>query len=132
MIRRIHAAIDPDLIVGAWGEGEFLAILRVDAATAISISREVAATLSTAYSFEEDGQLCAADFKVKAGAIDRGSNEFDFQDKLAGLRLGPQPGVRAVSASFARISARSNPRRSRILCNPPGRPPAPRRERRSN
>ena len=87
MIRRIHAAIDPDLIVGAWGEGEFLAILQVDAATAISISREVAATLSTAYSFEEDGQLCAADFKVKAGAIDRGSNEFDFQDKLAGLAL---------------------------------------------
>ena len=85
MIRRIHAAIDPDLIVGAWSESEFLTVLHVDAATAISISREVAAALSAAYSFEDHGQPCVADLKVKAGAIDRGANEFDFQDKLAGL-----------------------------------------------
>ena len=85
MIRRIHSAIDPDLIVGAWSESEFLTILHVDAATAISISRELAAALSSSYSFEDRGQPRAVDLNVKAGTIDRGSSEFDFQDKLAGL-----------------------------------------------
>jgi len=87
MIGRLHAAIDPDLIVGRWGEEELVAMLYVDPATAIAISRQAASALSGAYPIEENGEPGTVELKVKAGVIDRAavSEPSGFRNKLAAL-----------------------------------------------
>ncbi|HML16831.1 MAG TPA: diguanylate cyclase [Bryobacteraceae bacterium] len=87
MIGRLHAAIDPDLIVGRWGEEELVAMLYVDPATAIAISRQAASALSGTYLIEENGEPGTVELKVKAGVIDRAavSEPSGFRNKLAAL-----------------------------------------------
>lgn len=87
MIGRLHSAVDPDLILGQWSEEELVAILMVDPATAIAISREASFVLSGSYEIEENGQLRTVELKVKAGVIDRAtsSESFDFRAKLSAL-----------------------------------------------
>lgn len=73
MISRLHSAIDPDLIVGRWSEDKFIALLRVEPATAVSISREAASKLSGTYEIEENGERDTVEFEVTSGIIDRAS-----------------------------------------------------------
>jgi GGDEF domain-containing protein len=83
MITRLHDAIDPDLVVGEWGDSELITVLGVDPATAISISREATAALSGSYQIESR----TMELKVKAGVIDRasGTESPEFRTKLSAL-----------------------------------------------
>jgi GGDEF domain-containing protein len=87
MIGRLHTAVDPDLIVGRWSEEEFIAILRVDPATALACSRDAAIRLSGSYEIEDNGERRTVELEVNTGVIDRGagSGSPGFRSKLAAL-----------------------------------------------
>ncbi len=84
LAQRFAAVAGREAIVGRWDEETFAAILAVEPAEAIQLSREAARRLAGTYSAQEDGVSRSIELQVAAGVIDRAPNgdAADFRRKL--------------------------------------------------
>jgi GGDEF domain-containing protein len=84
LLQRFSAMLGGDAMVGRWGEETFAAILKMEPATAISLSRDATQRLSGPYTVQEDGVSRSIVLQAVAGVIDRspGADGPAFQQKL--------------------------------------------------
>lgn len=84
LLQRFTAMLDSAAMVGRWDEETFAAILDVDPAAAISLSREATQRLSGTYPVQENGVARSITLQAVAGVIDRssGADGPTFQQKL--------------------------------------------------
>lgn len=87
LLQRFLAIVGERAILGRWDEQIFAAILRVEPATAIALSREAAKRLSGAYAVRENGMSRSLELQAAAGVIDRlpGTDTNAFRQKLLQL-----------------------------------------------
>lgn len=87
IIARFAALTGNDAIIGRWSQDQFVAVLDVPAARAISMSAEASAKLSGSYAVQENGQSQKVLVQVTAGVIDRaaGAPPATFHEKLEQL-----------------------------------------------
>jgi GGDEF domain-containing protein len=89
LIARFGAVIGEDAIIGRWGQDQFVAILDVPAARAISLSAEASTKLSGTYAVQENGQSQKVAVQASAGVIDQaaGVTADSFHRKLEQLAV---------------------------------------------
>jgi GGDEF domain-containing protein len=87
LVARFAALIGDDAIIGRWSQDQFVAVLDVPAARAISFSAEASAKLSGTYAVQENGQSQKVAVQATAGVIDRaaGAPAESFHRKLEQL-----------------------------------------------
>jgi GGDEF domain-containing protein len=84
LLLRFTEMMGAEAVLGRWDEASFAAILEVDPADAIALSREAIASLSRTYSVQENGAWQAVPLQVAVGVIDHAakSAEPSFRKKL--------------------------------------------------
>lgn len=87
LLQRFLTMIGEHGTLGRWDEETFAAILRVEPAAAIALSREATKRLSGIYSVQENGMSRSLALQAAAGVIDRapGSDTNAFRQKLLQL-----------------------------------------------
>lgn len=87
LIARFAALTGDDAVIGRWNQDQFVAVLDVPAARAISLSAEATAKLSGSYAVQENGQSQKVAVQATAGVIDRptGAAPESFHRKLEQL-----------------------------------------------
>jgi len=71
LLQRLTAMLGDDAAIGRWDEEVFAAILQVDPAVVISLSREATARLSGGYSVQENGMGRKIDLTAATGVVER-------------------------------------------------------------
>lgn len=71
LVRRFRGAVSADAFIGRWSREEFVAILDVQTAGAMALSRDVTRKLSGNYSVQEHGTAHDVAVEVIAGVVDR-------------------------------------------------------------
>jgi GGDEF domain-containing protein len=84
LLLRFTEMVGAGAVLGRWDEECFAAILELDPADAIGLSREATASLSRMYSVQENGAWQAVPLQAVAGVIDHAarSAEVSFKKKL--------------------------------------------------
>jgi GGDEF domain-containing protein len=87
LISRFSALTGDEAIIGRWSQDQFVAILDLPAARAISVSADASAKLSGSYSVQENGQAQKVAVQATAGVIERapGAPIESFHRKLEQL-----------------------------------------------
>jgi len=87
LIARFAALLGDDAIIGRWSQDQFVAVLDLPAARAMSLSGEVSTKLSGSYAVQENGQSQKISVQATAGVIDRaaGAPPATFHQKLEQL-----------------------------------------------
>lgn len=87
LIARFTALVGDDAVIGRWTHDQFVAVLDVPAARAISLSAETSAKLTGSYAVQENGQSHKVAVQATAGVIDRpaGASPETFRQKLEQL-----------------------------------------------
>jgi GGDEF domain-containing protein len=87
LIARFAAFTGDDAVIGRWSQDQFVAVLDVPAARAISMSAEGSAKLSGSYAVQENGQSQKVSVQATTGVIDRaaGAPPATFHQKLEQL-----------------------------------------------
>lgn len=87
LITRFASLTGDDAVIGRWSQDQFVAVLDVSAARAISLSAEATARLSGTYAVQENGQAQKVTVQATAGVIDRpaGAPPDTFHSKLEQL-----------------------------------------------
>jgi GGDEF domain-containing protein len=87
LIARFSAIIGDEAIIGRWSQDQFVAVLDLPAARAITLSADVSAKLSGSYAVQENGQSQKVAMQATAGVIDRapGAPIESFHRKLEQL-----------------------------------------------
>jgi GGDEF domain-containing protein len=86
-LARFQGLLEADAMVGRWSEDQFAAILDIDAASAITISRKLVRELSANYTVQENGQSHGLKLQATAGVADplAAGDAKTFRNKLAQL-----------------------------------------------
>ncbi len=71
LIQRLTAMLGDDAVIGRWDEEVFAAILQVDPAVVISLSREATARLSGSYTVQENGMSRKIELTAATGMVER-------------------------------------------------------------
>jgi GGDEF domain-containing protein len=71
LVSRFHNILGPEGTIGRWTEDQFVAMLPVQPANAIALSREVSQKLSGSYSVQENGLAQNISVQVGAGLAER-------------------------------------------------------------
>lgn len=74
LVGRFAAIAGEDAVIGRWSHDQFVAVLDVPAARAISLSAEAATKLSGSYAVQENGQSQKVAVQASAGVIDRAAD----------------------------------------------------------
>lgn len=84
LLQRFSAMTGEDAMIGRWSKEAFAAILQIDAAVAIGVSREVSKQLTGTYAVQENGLAESVSLQTVGGVIDRasGTDASSFQQKL--------------------------------------------------
>jgi GGDEF domain-containing protein len=84
LLRRFEMMLDANAIIGRWDEQSFAAILEMESAAAISISRTATPKLSGDYAVQENGLPQNVPLNAVAGVIDHlaGADTASFHRKL--------------------------------------------------
>jgi GGDEF domain-containing protein len=84
LLQRLTAMLDDDATLGRWQEETFAAVLQIDPATAMSMSRKASKKLTGVYSVQENGLSRNIELHAVAGVIERerGMDTASFQRKL--------------------------------------------------
>ena len=84
LLQRFAAMLEERTVIGRWDEQNFAAILEMEPAAAIGVSRNAAHKLSGEYSVQENGLSQNVPLQAVAGVIDRSvrGDETSFQQKL--------------------------------------------------
>ena len=87
LLQRLSAMLGKDAILGRWEDEIFAAILQIDPAVAISLSREATARLSGGYSVQDNGVPRNIEIQATAGVIERqhGTESASFHKNLLQL-----------------------------------------------
>jgi GGDEF domain-containing protein len=84
MLQRFSAMMGENALLGRWDEEVFAAILQIEPAAAMSLSREAAKRLSGSYSVQENGTARSIQLQAAADVIDRqrGADSASFEKQL--------------------------------------------------
>ncbi len=84
LLQRLAALLGPDALVGRWEEDVFTAILQIEPAAVMALSREATMRLSGSYSVQENGLSRQIDLTAATGVVERSRaiSAAGFQDKL--------------------------------------------------
>jgi GGDEF domain-containing protein len=84
LVQRFSTLVGDRAVLGRWDEESFAAIVNVEPAAAIDLSRQAAKRLSGAYSIQENGMSRTVELQASAGVIDHGpgGDEHAFRQKL--------------------------------------------------
>lgn len=84
LVQRMTAMLGSDAIMGRWEESAFAAILQIDPAAVLSLSREATARLAGSYSVQQSGLARAIELHAVSGVIERqrGTDAASFHKKL--------------------------------------------------
>jgi len=84
LLQRFTAMIGEETLLGRWNDDNFAALLDIEPAKAIAISREATAKLSGTYSVQENGAWQNVPLQAVAGVIDHpaGGNGASFHQTL--------------------------------------------------
>jgi GGDEF domain-containing protein len=85
LLQRLRTLLDEGTLIGRWDEQNFAAILEIEPAAAMGISRNASKNLAGSYSVQENGFSRRVSLQAVAGTIDRaaGSDEASFREKLS-------------------------------------------------
>jgi GGDEF domain-containing protein len=92
MVKRLRELVGTDASIGRWGEEEFAVILELVPSTAVALSTEMAQTLSTRYSVQENGVSQSLTLRIATALVDRapGGDPDRFREKLQSLSAAMQ------------------------------------------
>lgn len=84
LTQRLAAMLGPDAAIGRWEEDVFAAILQIEPAAVITLSREATVRLSSSYSVQENGMSRKIDLTAATGVVERhrGTPSAAFHQKL--------------------------------------------------
>ena len=84
LLQRMTGMLGDDAMLGRWDEDVFAAILQIDTAAAIAISRQASQKLSGSYAVQDNGASRNIDLQAVAGVIERqrGMDTLSFHNKL--------------------------------------------------
>ena len=84
LLQRMTGMLGDDAMLGRWDEDVFAAILQIDPAAAIAISRQASQKLSGSYAVQDNGASRNIDLQAVAGVIERqrGMDTLSFHNKL--------------------------------------------------
>jgi GGDEF domain-containing protein len=84
LVQRLAAMLGEDAAVGRWDEEVFAAILQIEPAAVISLSREATIRLSGGYTVQENGMSRRIDLTAATGVLERvrGMTSAAFHQKL--------------------------------------------------
>ena len=74
LVRRLQTVAGPDIFLGRRSREEFVAILDLEADTAVALSRQVTKKLSGVYAVQENGVSHDVAIEVVAGVVERGQS----------------------------------------------------------
>jgi GGDEF domain-containing protein len=89
LVSRFHSILGPESPIGRWSEDQFAAILPMQPANAMALSREVTQKLSGNYSVQENGLAQSIAIQVTAGIAERraGTEAAKYYRKLEQLAV---------------------------------------------
>jgi len=92
MVKRLRELVSTDASIGRWGEEEFAVILELVPSTALALSAEMAQTLSTRYSVQENGVSQNLTLRIATALVDcaPGGDPGKFREKLQSLSTAMQ------------------------------------------
>ena len=93
MVQRATAVVGAEVMIGRWAEDQVVLLLDVDATTAVAVSNELGAKLSSRYAVQEDGIAHQITLHVAMAVVDHpaGDDQRRFRNKLeqmTGVLLG--------------------------------------------
>jgi GGDEF domain-containing protein len=84
LLKRLAAMLSDDVVIGRWTEEHFMAILPLDASSAIGLQREASKRLTGTYTVQENGLSYTLSLQAIAGLVGRpqGSDGAQFMQKV--------------------------------------------------